>query len=358
MTLTKPMRLWLLSVGGLLLFLVATYALITYGLPLVMPFVVALIVAELMDPIVIRISGKRKISRSLAVGLVLLLFVGLFSTVITVAIARLVEEIRLVVVELPNLFPIAMQLGTEFAEQFGRFNESLPGSIQDMLAKNLEAVQASVGDWLKNLTSVLGVVSSVPSLITNLLIAFVATFFISRDRGEIGDFLLSLFPQEWRDQIRRVKNDVWTSTIGWAKAQFMLILLTMIQTIIGLELIGAEYSVTMGVVVGLADVMPVLGPAAVYVPWIGYCFLFGDKVFGLKLLVLYAVVAAVRQVLEVKVVGDQIGLHPLAILLSLYLGFHFLGALGFVLGPLLAILLKSMIKSGLLPIFQHDDPPK
>ncbi|HYG60165.1 MAG TPA: sporulation integral membrane protein YtvI [Symbiobacteriaceae bacterium] len=355
---SRPLRIWLLSLLGLLGFLVGAYVLIMYGLPLVMPFLVALIVAELMDPIVQRISGKKKLSRSLAVGLVLLVFVGIFTLSVTVAIARLVQEIRGVINSLPHLYPIVMEMGTQFAEQFGRFNDSLPGSIQEMLVKNLESVQGSLADSLKNLTSVLGVVSSVPAFVANMLIALIATFFISRDKSDISGFMLSLFPQEWRGALSRVKNDVWTSTVGWAKAQFMLILLTMIQTIIGLELIGAQYSVTMGVVVGVADLMPVLGPAAVYLPWIAYCFLFGDKIFGIKLLILYAVVAGVRQVLEAKVVGDQIGLHPLAILVSLYLGFHFLGALGFVAGPLLAILLKSMIKSGLLPIFQHDDPPK
>lgn len=65
-----------------------------------------------------------------------------------------------------------------------------------------------------------------------------------------------------------------------------------------------------------------------------------------------------RQVLEAKLVGEKIGLHPLAVLVSLYLGFQFFGALGFVVGPILAILLKSMISSGLLPIFQDESTPR
>lgn len=351
-------RSWLYSLLGLAGFLVGVWVLLNYGLPLVLPFVVALIVAELIDPVVSRLSGRKRLPRTLAVTVVLLTFVVIFTTALTVGIARLVQEIRGVVDNLPYLYGYALDVGRTFAEQFGRFNDSLPGSIQDMLAKNLTSVQSNLEKSLPGAAKALGVVSSVPSFVTNLLIALISTFFISRDREAIGHFLLSLFPSVWRPQLRKVKEDVWTSTMGWAKAQFMLIMLTMVQTIIGLSLVGANYAVTMGVIVGVADVMPVLGPAAVYVPWILYSLIFGSKIFGLKLLVLYAIVAGIRQVLEAKLVGDQIGLHPLAILLSLYLGFHFFGALGMVAGPLIAILLKSMIKSGLLPIFQDDPPMK
>ncbi|HYF95542.1 MAG TPA: sporulation integral membrane protein YtvI [Symbiobacteriaceae bacterium] len=350
-------RPWLYSLLGLAGFLAGVYLLLQYALPLVLPFVIALVIAELMDPIVNRLSGKKKLPRTIAVSLVLLTFVVIFTTAATVGIARLVEEIRGVVQRVPHLYAIAMDMGARFAEQFSRFNEALPGSIREMLAANLADVQTSLQHSLEGAASALGVVSSVPAFVTNMLIALIATFFISRDRAMIGEFLLSLFPSVWHGKLRRVKDDVWSSTMGWAKAQFMLILLTMIQTIIGLSLIGANYAVTMGVVVGIADMMPVLGPAAIYLPWILYSFIFGSKIFGLKLLILYAVVAGIRQVLEAKLVGDQIGLHPLAILLSLYLGFTFFGALGVVAGPLITILLKSMIKSGLLPIFQDDPPP-
>jgi sporulation integral membrane protein YtvI len=347
---------WLYSLIGLAGFLGITYVLITYGLPLVLPFVVALIVAELLDPIVSRLMFKGKVPRSLAVGVVLLFFVSLFTFAITAAVGALVSEISAAITQLPALAGYAMQIGTRFAEQFGTFNQSLPGSIQDLLAKNLGTFQTWLGGKLGGAASALSVVSSLPAFITNLFIGLIATFFIARDKREISDFLLRLFPRVWHDQLRKVKSDVWNSSMGWAKAQMMLILLTMIQTIIGLSLVGAKYAVLMGIIVGVADMLPVLGPASIYVPWIGYSFIFGNRVFGIKLLILYLIVAGIRQMLEAKVVGDQIGLHPLAILVSLYLGVQFFGGLGFVIGPLMAILLKSLIKSGLLPIFQ-DDPP-
>lgn len=350
-------RPWLYSLLGLAGFLLVMYLLITFGLPVVMPFVVALVIAELLEPLVKLLTFKGRVPRGIASGLVLVLFLGLLTLGLTAAVARLATEIKGVIAQLPYLYAYGMDMGTRFAEQFGAFNQTLPGTIQDLLANNLETLQSWLGDQLENLAGSLSVISSLPSVVTNILIAAIATFFMSRDREVISNFLIRLFPSMWHDQLRKVKTDVWTSSMGWAKAQLMLITLTMIQTIIGLSLIGAKYAVTMGVLVGVADLLPVLGPAAVYLPWAVYAFVAGDTVFAVKLLVLYGIVTAIRQVLESKIVGDQVGLHPLAILFALYLGFQFFGAVGFVVGPLLAILLKSLIKSGLLPIFQ-ERPPK
>lgn len=330
-------------------FLVASYLLLTYALPLVLPFAVALLLAEVIDPLVSALTFRGRVPRSLAATVVVLIFVGLVVTGLTAAIARLVHEIQNLLTQLPHLYAVGTDLSARFAEQFGAFRESLPASIQDVLNRNLTALQNSLAGSLSSVASLLLSFTGVPAFITNLVIAFIATFFISRDRQIIGRFLLSLFPEEWRGKLREVKTEVWSGAIGFAKAQALLILLTMVQSIIGLGIIGANYALLMGVIVGVADLMPILGPAAIFVPWIAYNFLFGSQVFGVKLLIVYLLVAAVRQVLEAKFVGEQVGLHPLAILLSIYLGFQFFGALGFVFGPLLAILLKTMLKSGLLP---------
>lgn len=342
-------RSWLIATGSLVGFLIASYFLIIYGLPLFLPFAVALIAAELMDPIVSLLMFRGRVPRSIAVTIILMLFVGLITTAFTVAVARLVLEIQSVITNLPETYSTLLELSERYAEQFGTFRETLPQSVQDLLETNLASMESTVSKSLESTAKLLGTVTSVPAFLANTLVAIIATFFISRDRRQIGNFLLSLFPRALQPGISQVKNEVWSNALGFARAQLTLILMTMVQTIIGLALIGSNYALLMGVIVGVADLMPLLGPAAVFIPWILYSFLMGSTSFGLKLLILYVIVAGVRQVLEPKVVGEQLGLHPLTILLSIYLGFQFFGALGFVVGPLMAILLKAMIRSGLLP---------
>lgn len=347
---------WILSVLGLAAFLVGAYLIIVYAFPVIGPFVVALLIAELVEPVVSFLNRRLRLPRGLAVFVVLAVFIGLLSIALIAGISKLIQEIEAFIENLPFMYNAALDLVDHFSVEFGAFSASLPTYIQDLITENLAYFENALNRVLPKLTGTLGIVTSLPGLFTSLLIAALATFFMSRDRRMIGQFLLSLFPEAWQPKMRVVKADVWTSTMGWAKAQMLLITLTMVQSIIGLKLIGAKYAVLMGFVVGVADVLPILGPASVYVPWIIFSFVFGDKVFGLKLLILYLLVAGVRQVLEPKVVGDRVGLHPLATLFALYVGIQFFGALGVVIGPLLAILLKSMIQSGLLPIFQERRP--
>lgn len=349
-------RSWLLSIAGLIGFLVGAYVLLTWGLPLLLPFVLAAILAELIDPAVELFTFKNKIPRGIAVTVILSIVVGILTLAITAAIGRLIQEIEAIIVQLPYLYAMAMKLGARFAEQFGAFHDTLPASIQSLLRDNLGLLQGRLEQYLPRVVGKLGKISSIPALMANLLVMIIATFFISRDKRIISDFVLSLFPKTWRPKLQTVKGDVWSSTIGWAKAEAFLVVLTTLMTIVGLTILGSNYSVLIGLIVGVADLLPVVGPATIVIPWAIFSFVAGNKWFAFGLIALYAFNSGVRQVLQAKLVGDQAGLHPLAILVSIYLGFQFFGALGFLAGPLLAILLKAMIKSGLLPIFQEQRP--
>lgn len=339
---------------GLAGFLLVSWALITYGLPVVMPFVVAVLLAELINPPITWFAKRLRIPRGLSTAVVLILLAGLIAGLLTVGIGYLVTEIEKLIANLPYLYALGLDLSAQLTEQFEHLNSTLPETVQEQINTNLAGLQSNLSAYLRKLSGLLVVVTSLPGFMLNVLIAAVATFFLARDRAEISSFLLSLFPTAWRTKIRQVKTEVWSNAMGWAKAQTMLILLTMMQAIIGLSIIGANYAVLAGLAVGFMDVLPILGPGAVFVPWALYALFFGDKIFAVKLIVLYAIITAVRQVLESKLVGDRIGLHPLAVLLSIFLGIRFFGALGVLWGPLITILLKAMITSGLLPIFTDE----
>jgi len=347
-------RSWIYSVAGLTGFLLISYLAITYAVPVVMPFIVALVLAEFMQPPVNWLCRRARVPRTLSVGIVLIVLVAIVVTLLTFGMSYLIREIEKLIENLPYLYAIGLDLTERLLEQLSQLNENLPADIKDQIAETLRDIQGDLKTYLTRLAELLGLVQSVPTFLINVLVTFVATFFIARDRDQITAFLLSLFPVKWRDALRQVKVQVWSSAIGWAKAQTLLILLTMIQSIVGLFIIGANYAVLVGVAVGILDVLPILGPGALYVPWALYALITGNLGFAVKLLVLYGIIIAVRQMLESKLVGDRVGLHPLAVLLSIYLGIVFFGALGVIFGPLLAILLKAMITSGLLPIFTGD----
>ncbi len=352
------MRYWLYSVAGLAVFLFISYFIITWGFPLVMPFLFAALVAELINPLVDWLANNRRklyLPRAVASALVLAVVAGVAAALIVVLTARLIRDLTELAQALPYYYAMAMDLSTRMVNDLGRLSETLPASVQKLLEESLGSLQNMLRSVLPSAARTLQAFAGVPGLLVDATIVIIATFFFSRDRRSIGRFLLGLLPVEARPQIRQVKNEVWASAMGFARAQLILISTTMAVTVAGLALIRADYAVLMGILVGVADVLPVAGPALVFVPWIIFLLATGHTAMAIKLLVLYGVTFVIRQVMEPKMVAQNTGLHPLTTLISMYLGFRFFGGLGFVVGPMLAILLSSLIRSGLLPVFQTPD---
>lgn len=350
------MRHWLYSIVALGLFLFISYLVIAYLLPFLFPFAIAIILALMIDPVVDYAQFKLRIPRGLGAAAVMLILIALTGVVLVIGVARLVAELlslaAFIRASVLRLDP------TQLRSQFQEIYANLPPDVQATLVELAKGLGTSLYEMLPSLADTLSTLAALPSLIAILAIAFIATYFFSRDKRIISRFLLSLAPPGTRDKILDVKTDVFVSALGFAKAQLVLIILTMIITIIGLSLIGARYSLVLGLLVGFADVLPIVGPSIVFGPWIIYNLAAGSVPFALRLLVVFVLISVFRQVAEAKVVGERIGLHPLATLFSIFVGFKVFGALGFVAGPLLAIVLKAMIKSGLLPAFPGQSSSK
>lgn len=328
-------------------FLLGSYVLFRYVLTYVMPFIFAGILAFVMDPLVNFLERKGRFPRGIAVAVVLLFVMGLLFFLLVSVFTRMIQELAHLSKNMPAYYGILMELVEDLSARAG----TLPIPIRTMV----ESQAMRLFGFLQSLAEAIVVsVRGVPHLVTGTVVSFLATFFLSRDRAVISRFVLGLLPVPWRQTYLTTQRDVIVSTLGLVKAQAFLISLSTIISIVGLSSIGAPYALVMGLFIGFVDVLPIVGPSAVYWPWIIGNLLMQNYFFALALLALFGVMSLTRAVLEPKVIGSRIGLHPLATLVALYVGFRVFGLGGFVIGPLMAILLKASVRSGLLP-FPTDD---
>lgn len=347
------MRSFIFSLLWLTLFLVASYLLWTYLLGYVLPFFLAIFFAVLIDPMVGSVE-RLKVPRGLAVAMVLLVVLGVLSALLVGAVAVINLELGDFYASLPQYYQGWVAAGQELLSRLGTFQKALPKSAQTVINNRLVALNQWAEQVVSKILLALSAASALPGLITTVLITLIATFFFSRDKRIIARFLLSLLPPAWKLKVIDTKAEVFLSTVGFVKAQLTLVTITALVTTIGLNLIGSKYSFVVGILSGLLDILPVLGPSLIFIPWITYHLAFGNTAFGIYVAIVYGIISATRQVLEPKIVGDRIGLHPLATLFALYLGLQIFGPAGVIMGPLTIIILKAMVKSGLLPIFQPD----
>jgi len=316
-----------------------------------MPFIFAILLALMIEPVVDFFEKYARFNRIWSVIFSLTLVIGGFMLMLVAAVAVIIQEMS-------ALYRLALshsdQIIGQIMNSLGKFQLlylqlNLPPqvqvAIQDNLQNGLQLLQKLMDSSINGLMQ--GFIR-LPGILIFLTIATVATFLIIKDRALIRTFVMDILPISTREQSSRVINDLLKALSGFIKAYSILISITAIITMISLKILGVQYALTLGILIGIMDILPVLGPGAIMVPWIIWEFMTGHPGMGISLLAVYIIISVTRQILEPKIVGDSIGLHPLATLISLYVGLQVGGAAGAVMGPVLVVIFIASYRAGLL----------
>lgn len=169
----------------------------------------------------------------------------------------------------------------------------------------------------------------------------ISAYFILVDRRKIVELISMLLPKETVIKFRRQKSN-FTQMIG---IEIILILLSMLETTVGFLILKIPNAFTLGIVCGLLDILPYVGTIIVFIPIIIYNIIMKNYICAFGLMCLYVIVQIVREVLEAKFLSDKLDIHPLVVLLSIYIGVKIFGILGILVGPMYSILAKEIIYS-------------
>ncbi|MCK8823515.1 sporulation integral membrane protein YtvI [Fuchsiella alkaliacetigena] len=340
---------------GVLVSLLLSILFFKYVAIYLLPFILALILASLIEPGINFFEERLNIGRGWAVAICLLIILILAILTIIIFMSRLFVELDKLAHSIPDFRTLNENINwlIEQNEKLGNFlaDLELPEAVSEIINENLQALYRQARGMVQAAISYFfNTVKSLPKLVITLVISLIATFFISRDRKMINEYILSAVPVAWRDKVRTLEQEIMTAAVGFLRAQLTLISITTTISVIGLLIIGSNYTIVLAIVIGLLDLIPVIGPSLIYLPWAIYSFIIGEVAFGISLLILYIIIALTRQLTEAKIIGKNIGIHPLATLMSMYLGVQFLGVTGFFIGPAILIILKSIIQVGFISI--------
>lgn len=347
----------LIYIGRLLLVFVILYFFITKGLFYIMPFFIAFIITLLIEDPVSFLERRLRAPRGLATIIILLLFIMIFGTLIFFLLSRIITETLNFSHNLPNqetILSFVNELQYKVQNQYNRLPPNVIKIMENSLGKNIEGIIKTGTDLITNtlqalVQSIINLVASLPHLFAFTLITIISTYFMTKDRRSITCFITRQMPSGWDVKIKSVKNDLFGAFVGLVKAQAILIGLTFMQLLIGYTLMGLNYALFAALMTALVDALPVFGTGAVFVPWIVISLLTGNYHRAIQLSVLYGFILLVRQILEPKLVGRGVGLHPLAALMSMYIGLQLLGIIGMLLGPVLMIIWKALQKANIIP---------
>lgn len=332
------------------------FLIIKYVAPLFAPFIIAIFLAFFIEPVVLFLQTRVGLPRGPAVGIAMLGLFGGFGLVVSLAVARLIVELLHLSTFLPQYIDNIKSVVVSIQNRIEDYYFTLPPDVLDFINRKIAGSAYSLDSILqkaryltgKMLNLLLQTVSSVPVWVILIVISGIATYFMAKDKRIIVNFWMKVIPPPWGRKTLEITRQIFQAIISYVRAQLILISITTLQSLVGLYIIGAPYALLMGLIIGLADIIPVLGPSSIYLPWIAWEFITGDTVFAVKLLILYGIVLIVRQVLETKIVASSMGLHPLATMMAMYVGLQLLGAAGVIAGPLFIITLKAFASAGVI----------
>jgi sporulation integral membrane protein YtvI len=348
--LDRFVRLFLVSLGivlgGFVLYYVST---LTY------PFIIALIIAFFMNPLVNTFQKGLRMPRSISVILSILIVLGLVAGFVTLLVVEIISGTEYLAKTVPRHFEDLVVFIENFIagkilpvyQDIHFFFDSLGANQQETILTNIQnigtKITQTVGTFITSLLQSFPVlIGWLPDTATVIIFSLLATFFISKDWYRLEAGLQRFLPLKARKSGQTVFADLRKALFGFLQAQLTLISITTIIVLIGLLVLRVEYAITIAVIIGLVDILPYLGTGLIFIPWIIYAFFSGDTSFAIGLSVLYSVVVVQRQVMEPKILSSSIGLDPLATLISLFVGFKLFGLLGLIAGPVILVLVKTL----------------
>jgi sporulation integral membrane protein YtvI len=192
--------------------------------------------------------------------------------------------------------------------------------------------------------------TAIPNFFLLTLIYLISVILFSFQLDNLRRGFYSFFKEKTKQKIILVLRDLRQAAMGFIKALIILSTITFILSFIGLMILQVKYSAIIALVIVLFDILPIIGPGSILVPWAVISLFRGDIFTGIGLLILFLIITVVRRSIEPKILGERIGLTGLATLISLWIGFKVMGVLGIFLFPLALIFYKALVKAKIINI--------
>jgi sporulation integral membrane protein YtvI len=319
----------------------------------IMPFILAFIFASMLEPLIRLLKNKLKFSRILSATIVQLLFMGLIGFLLYLLISRIIIELKTIINEVPNFLVSFYEVIRDFIQARIEDINWLAPEFTESLDSAFTTLLENTTTFISNVfTTTLVTAAGIPKIIIFIIITLLATYFMLIDREKISAHFAKISPKRLFDNVKTTRNEIFSAIFGWIKAQGILMIITFILLYLGFNIVSwiipevnVHFRLTISFITALVDAFPIMGTGTILLPWAIYSFINNDWQLGVCLVGLYLLTVIVRQTIEPRILGRQIGLHPLVTLLSMYLGLQFIGFLGILLGPITALVVNNLLKT-------------
>lgn len=343
-----------------LFLIISSFYLLPKFIHLLFPIILAYFLAALINPLVNKINywlSKTKFnysfSRNIITLLLTLIILVTISLLIYLVSAKIIQEVVGLAVSIQENWQNIVSFFEELENWIAMQVVILPGPAVEILENFTESILNFIQNFSSNLLSLTvsstgWLISRTGSFSLNFITFFLALYFIMADFNRIRAFVIRRSDPQLINSVKLLRDSALAGVVGYIKTQFILTGIAFVFMFVAFTLYGQPYTFIIALGLAIVDIIPLLGTIAVLVPWGAMEMIGGDPNKGIFLIFLGVSFFIFRRLTEPKVMGTQTGLHPLFALIGIYVGIQFSGLWGALLGPLVMILIISVIRSGVL----------
>ena len=357
---TEKKKKFIVDVTYLALVLALGYLALKYALPLLMPFVLAFVIAYVLRRPIRFLSRVLHVPKGLVAVLLVVLTYGVIGLLLALAGIRITATITSLVQQIPSFYyshilPALTELFTWLEELLAKLDPSLMSALQELQTQLIDMLWQLVSSFsgllLGGVSLATSLATSLPGFLIRMLLMVISTFFITIDYEKIVRFCLGCLRGNTRRVVLQIKAYVVGTLFVCIRSYALIMCITFVELSIGLSIIGIERAMLVALLIAIFDILPVLGTGGIMIPWVILSALGGDLPQALALLVLYVIITVIRNIIEPRIVGAQIGLHPVLTLMSMFVGNHLFGIVGLFGLPILLSLLRYLNDTGTISLF-------
>ena len=321
-----------------------------------MPLIVAWIVAMIANPIIRFLEKRIKIMRKHGSALVIILVLAALIAAFYGLAVLVASQFSSWVTELPEVYDsVTQNLQHLFRVLHQKYN-IIPADVKlafDQRENMLDSyIQKAIDGLLKmvksgSLSKVSSLASSLMDFLVYAILTILASYFMTVEKDHFTKLLQEKTPAGVQRIWDKIKKIFIRAIGGYFKAHFQIMIVIFFITVIPFAFMGISYSGLLAVVIAIVDFLPFFGAGTVLVPWAVYRLVTGSYTYAAILFVIYVVVLIVRQALEPKLIGDNIGTSPFETLVFMLVGYRLAGMLGLIVGIPVGMILVECYREGM-----------
>lgn len=355
---TEQKRKFIINVIYIVILVALVYILFKYAIKFLMPFLIAYVVATVLLPVVKFLERRLKMKNKLASLVAVVLFYCTVGVLLVGIGAGLTAYIIDQFSKLPAFYnntikPLLTVAIDGFVDLPDDFDPTLGAAIETFT----ENIFSYIGSFLTTVSGAIvslisSVATSLPATVISIVFSIVASYYFTADYDKIHDFLKRQIKEPVYEKVVAVKTAVRDIVWNYVKSYAVILGITFAELTVAMLILGINNFVAVALMIAVFDILPVVGTGTVLMPWAVIEIIRGNYPIAIGLVITYIVVFIVRQIMEPKIVGHHVGLHPLVTLLSMFVGTVLFGVIGLFGIPITMAIIVDLNEKGVIEVIK------